>query len=415
MAFNNELWFFWRDRAAVLWCAVALLASAAAVGVGVQEVRSQRAEIDRLEATDAVARQEALQGQSDWGGAAYYAFHLTYDPPSAFAFAAMGQRDVAPWKHRIRMLALEGQIYESDVAPPTPSLIGRLDFAFVASVLAPLLVILLLHDLRTRERTSGRFEVLAVTVANPGRLWLRRGALRIGALLSCLLVPLAIGALWEGGSPATLALAGGAVAAHLAFWWWLTDAVDRRARSSEVALMTLTGLWLLFAVLVPPAVQAVVDRAVPVPRGAEILLAQRETVNGAWDLPKAATMDRFVESHPEWRDHALIERPFEWKWYFAFQQVGDESVAELSRAYRAGRARRDELAGRLAWLSPPALLERSLQSLAQTDASAALAYETSVREFHAALRAYYYPRIFRERPFDGGSSVPQFAPPAAPP
>jgi hypothetical protein len=35
---------------------------------------------------------------------------------------------------------------------------------------------------------------------------------------------------------------------------------------------------------------------------------------------------------------------------------------------------------------PPAALERQLKALAGTDATAALAYETAVRDFHASLR-----------------------------
>ena len=34
---------------------------------------------------------------------------------------------------------------------------------------------------------------------------------------------------------------------------------------------------------------------------------------------------------------------------------------------------------------------------------AALAYEQRVRDFHAALRAYYYPRLFRDEVFSDAS------------
>ncbi|MYB40000.1 DUF3526 domain-containing protein, partial [Candidatus Saccharibacteria bacterium] len=87
---------------------------------------------------------------------------------------------------------------------------------------------------------------------------------------------------------------------------------------------------------------------------------------------------------------------FEWKWYYAFQQVGDQTAEPLSRAYREGRIRRDRLAGTLAWLSPPALLTRTLQGIAGTSMMDSLAYEQRVRDFHAALRHYYYPRLFRD-------------------
>jgi ABC-2 type transport system permease protein len=61
------------------------------------------------------------------------------------------------------------------------------------------------------------------------------------------------------------------------------------------------------------------------------------------------------------------------------------------------------------------LLERSLQALAGTDVRASLAYEARVRDFHAALRAFYYPRLFRHEVFDPAAleTLPRFAARAA--
>jgi ABC-2 type transport system permease protein len=139
-------------------------------------------------------------------------------------------------------------------------------------------------------------------------------------------------------------------------------------------------------------------------------MTQREAVNDAWDLPKATTMTAFVERHPQWVAYTAVERPFEWKWYYAFQQVGDEKAQALSQAYTEGRMTRDRMAGRLAFIAPPVLLERSLQALAGTDVRASLAYEARVRDFHAALRAFYYPRLFRGERFDPAAfdALPQF-------
>jgi ABC-2 type transport system permease protein len=172
----RELWFLWRDRVAKLWLAIAFAAASIAVSLGMNEVSSQRATIDRLIGADRIERALALEEHTDWGSAAYYTFDLTYDPPGDFAFAALGQRDAAPWKHRIRMLALEGQIYESDTANPDFALIGRFDWAFVAAVLSPLILILLLHDLRSGERASGRYELLNATAGDAGSLWFPRAA-----------------------------------------------------------------------------------------------------------------------------------------------------------------------------------------------------------------------------------------------
>jgi len=138
----RELKFMFRDKPVLVWLSSALLFSAFAIALGLSEVNQQNAEIMDLLQLDQVERETTLAKQSNWGSAAYYTFHTTYNPPSNFAFAALGQRDLIPWKHRIRMLALEGQIYETDANNPDFALIGRFDYAFVVSIIAPLLVTL---------------------------------------------------------------------------------------------------------------------------------------------------------------------------------------------------------------------------------------------------------------------------------
>lgn len=75
---------------------------------------------------------------------------------------------------------------------------------------------------------------------------------------------------------------------------------------------------------------------------------------------------------PEWEDYAAVTKPFEWKWCYAFQQVGDQRAESLSRAYGEGRAARDRAAQLAAALSPPAVTERLLERLAQMDVAASL-------------------------------------------
>lgn len=392
----RELWFLSRDRAAQVWLIIAFAAASFAVIFGLQEVSAQRDTIERLKVADAIEREVAVEEYRAWGDAAYYTFHLTYDEPSEFTFAALGQRDTAPWKHRIRMLALEGQIYETDAPNPDFALIGRFDYAFVVAILAPLFLILLLHDLRASEKANGRFELLEATDAS---IWRTRAGLRLTAVALALLIPLWIGGVVSGAEASIIKLATGVVLLHLVFWWAVIAWVNARGWTAPVNLTGLFGVWLALAIVAPAGIKMAVDAAVAVPDGGDIILTQREAVNDAWDLPVSATMDPFLERHPDWADYATIEGTFEWKWYYAFQQVGDQTVEPLSEAYREGRMRRDDLAAALSWLSPPAKIERVFQSLAKTDRSAAADYEDQIRAFHADLRAYYYPKLFRDEPF----------------
>lgn len=402
-ALRREAAFVARERALWAWWAVVLVLALLAVLSGLHEAAAQRATIARLAEADRADREAVHRQQQDWGSAAYHGFHLTFDPPSDFAFAAFGLRDDTAWKHRIRLLALEGQIHERDAGHPVLALVGRFDFAFFAAFVLPLVLIVLLHDLRSAERVAGRHDLLVATAGQGAALWRWRALLRSAGVFAAAALPLLAGGALAGTPAATLVAALAALAAYVAFWALLAATLAAWQRPGEVILAALVGLWMLLAVLLPAAGRLAIDRAVPLPSGAEILLTQREAVNDAWDLPKAATMAAFVARHPQWAAHAEVQRPFEWKWYYAFQQVGDQQAEALSTAYTQGRRERDRRAAQLAWLAPPVLLQRTLQALAGTDLHAALAYEARVRAFHAALRDFYYPRLFRDEPFDANA------------
>ena len=397
---TSEFRFFLKDKAALLWISIAFVSAVIAVSLGLNEVNQQRHSIAELTALDQIERDIALEGQSDWGGAGYYTYHLTYDPPSDFAFAAFGERDVSPWKHRIRLLALEGQIYETDADNPDFALIGRFDYAFVVTLLAPLLIILLLYDLKSSERSAGRFNLIETSAGNGNRVWISRSALRLGGLYLALLLPLWIGGLIEGTAVLTLIGASIAVGLYIVFWGVLAFIVAKAHRSGSANLTYLTGVWLGLCAILPALLVLGVNTSVPLPDGSDIVLTQREAVNGAWDKPKDATMKPFVARYPELSDYAEIEKPFEWKWYFAFHQMGDQAAVPLSQSYREGRLKRDKLTGSLSLISPASFVQRQFEKLAKTDVTASFAYETRVRDFHEDLREWHYPRLFKETVFE---------------
>ena len=405
---RRELLFLFRSKTAAAVLAAGFLMAVFAVVTGLQETAGQKEEIARLQVLDQADRVSVLAEQSDYGGVAYYSFHLTYDAPSSLAFAALGQRDTLPWKHRIRMLALEGQIYESDAGNPALAKTGRFDFAFLGAFILPLLITLLLFDLRASERRAGRHDLLEVT--GGARIWFIRLGVRCGSLYVLILLPFIVGAVLSKTSFSLILAVSGMVLLHITFWAILGYLVSRASLSAPVCASVLVGVWLTLSFLIPALGDVLIEQAIPSTDGGEIMLAQREAVNDAWDLPKSATMQAFLERHPEWEPYGQVERPFEWKWYYAFQQVGDQKVEELSKAYRDAALQRYRMAGSVALASPPALFMRVMNRMADTDLLGFLSYEQRVRDFHAQLRRFYYPLLFRPSDFDANifKSLPVF-------
>jgi ABC-2 type transport system permease protein len=407
---SREWRFMLRQRYVLILLLCSFLVSGFAVLTGLSEVNQQRETIQRLKLADEIDRKEAQEKYDSPGMLAYYTFHLTYSEPSDLAFAALGERDIYPWKHRVRMLALEGQIYESDSQNPELAQAGKIDFVFVISALSPLFIILLFHDLIASERNSGRYDLLLSTAKSKYALWWSRGSVRFFSLLVCLMLPFYIGALISATGISSILIVTAWCIAYLAFWTTLAVWLGKKVASAPRIASGLIACWVLLTFVLPILSDLIINHSVESPKGGDILLVQREAVNDAWDLPVSVTMQDFVAVHPDYKGYQHVGESFDWGWYYAFQQVGDQKAADLSRGYRAAAAKKQELAAYATFISPPLLLQRKLTRLAQTDALAAFEYEQQIREFHRALRLVHYPWLFNHTEFDKAqlTLLPQF-------
>ncbi|HTG38547.1 DUF3526 domain-containing protein [Sphingomonas sp.] len=399
----HELRLLLRQRLSAFALLLLALLSIAALAAGMAEVVRQRAAIAAIpaqQAEDIGAVADYVSRTRDAGSAAYYSFHPTWDAPSPLAFAALGMRDVSPYILRVRALGLEAQIYDGDTFNPELALPGRFDFAFVLVFVAPLFVIALFHDLKSGEREAGRQRTLDALPRGGGALWRRRTAVRLALIWAALAMPFAFAALVEGVAALAILIVLVLIAAYLLFWIALAALVERLGWRSATNAATLAAAWLVLVLVLPTLAHVAINRAVSVNQGAEIALAQREVVNRAWDVPRQDTMRRFYASHPEWADSPPLGTAFHYKWYLAFHQNGDESVAPQVRAYRAGLERRDAAARALGWVLPSVGVQALLTRLADTDLTAQLAYQDRIRAFHKRLRRFYYGYLFTDRPFD---------------
>ena len=399
---SQELRLFLRARLSVIAVILLTALTTASVIAGLAEIDRQRAAIAAI----APAQDEDIGAVADWidakkdaGSAGYYSFHPTWDPPSRLAFAALGMRDVSPYILRVRALGLEAQIYDGDTFNPELALPGRFDFAFVLVFLAPLFVIALFHDLVSGEREAGRLRMLQALPGGGLSFWLRRSGLRLGLLWAALALPFLIAAMVSGVAPLTMLAVLGLAFVYLLFWVLVCGLTSRLRWSSVANAATLAAAWLILVLIFPTLANVLVNRAIPVDQGAEIALAQRERVNRAWDIPREETMRRFYAGHPEWADSPPLTDAFHYKWYFAFHQVGDESVADQVHGYRSGLEKRDATARALGWVLPSVGVQALMTRLAETDLEAQLAYQDRIRAFHRDLRQFYYGYLFRDRPF----------------
>ena len=397
-----ELRLFLRERAAVPALALLTFLIVASVWAGMSEVAHQRDVIARIapqQAEDVAAIVKWADKDKDAGSATYYTFHPTWDAPSPLAFAAIGQRDVAPYILRVRALGLEAQLYEGETFNPEMALPGRFDFAFVLTYLLPLFAIVLFHDLKSGEREAGRLSMLRAVSRNEKTMWLRRKTLRAILLFAALGIPFVIAASLSAVPVTTILSVLAVIAAYLLFWIVIAAVIGRAGWSSVTNAGALAASWLVLTLVLPALAHITISNIVPVSQGVELTLAHREKVHGAWEVPREETMQAFFRTHPEFANTKPLPKGFHYKWYLAFHQLGDESVAPAAKAYRDGLMARDTLTAKTGWVLPAIGVQTLLHRMARTDLKAGLAYQDRIRAYHTQLRRFYYRYLFTDRPF----------------
>ena len=391
-----------------------------ALGAADREIDRQAREIASLDAHYAsalavVAEHHAPRAHA--GEIAYYTFFPTHHAAPALAKLSLGLRDLVPAAVWVRLLGLEGQLYTSAIGNPAVQALGPFDLAFVVCALAPLALLLLAHDLLSRDRDHGLLPLALTQAASLPRLFAARLLVRAAAVAAVCVALWVIALLWLALPLNLTALAWLADALlHLACWTAIAGLIAATCRSLSASLATAGTVWVGAVVVLPALLNLAVATAYPVPEGLALTVRQRQETHAGWDRPKPETFAQFFRTHPEWRDTAPVTGRFAWKWYYAMHQVGDTSVAADAAIYRAHLLARAAATERLGWFVPPVAAQLLLSRRAGTDLESHLAYLDRIRTYHAQLQDHFLPLVFAEREITPAdyAAFPRFRPALAP-
>lgn len=375
-----------------------LLAGAYAVFHGGSTIAKQREVIAELPAIQAESSERLLGYKKDAeaADALYYLTFNTFDPPSDWAAFSVGQRDVNPYNVKVRMLAIEGQIYDSEMTNPTNLLFGNFDLSFVLVFLFPLLIIALTHNLISAEQESGTWNLLRSQPVSTLKITVLRLLLRFAAVFAFAFLMIVFACFALGADcDARFAAASFLTLVYFAFWFAVVWLVISFGRGSNFNALSLIGIWIFLVLLAPALLASIVSSLYPISEAMETTIAQREGYHEKWDQSKRATMEKFYARYPQFREFTIPEDKFSWGWYYAMQQMGDEDSAETSARYRKKLEQRDQFTNRVALFLPAVGTQLEFNRIAGTDLDNHLTYLDSVRNYHETIRERYYPFIFR--------------------
>ena len=329
----------------------------------------------------------------------YYLRFTLIDQPDRIAGLSIGQRDVNPSVQSVTIRTLEAQLYDTDLNNPSKLQSGNLDLGFVIIYLLPLVVIAFSFNLLSEEKEAGTWRLIAVQSNSTLRfLWMK---LSVRMLLTyCMLGGILFFAYLILSLPADKQLIAFISVAILytAFWFAFCFWVVSFQRNSSFNALTLLSAWVILAVLLPASVNNYVANLYPVPESLAAMVKQREGYHEKWDMEKNLTMDKFYAHYPQFKKYGVPQETFNWTWYYAMQQMGDDESLEESKAMRAKIKQRENASRWLATAIPTMHTQLVFNDIARTSLSSHLQLLDQTRDFHERLRLYFYPKIFENAP-----------------
>jgi len=397
-----ELQQLWRSPAVTAGIVLLSAACLFAVYYGATVIDAQRFAILESHALQAEQHRATLASQpptANAGDQLFYLFFHTVHEPSEWAPIALGQRDVQPFNLKIRLLALQGQIYDSDTGNPLLFAFGNFDLAFVMVYIVPLFIVALTHNVWSSERELGTWNLIQSQPTSALSVLMVKLAVRVVVVLAPMLLVLALAAsIFDLPAERRLFAVVVLTVLYVAVWTALSLIVMAWRKSSDFNLLVLLGVWLVWCVLGPALVNALAATRFPTPEELELTVRQRQGYHEAWDRPLRETMNGFYERYPEWRDVPVPGDRYSNAWYYAMQQRGDDEARPIVESYHATLEQRSRWVQAALSLSPPALLHAALTGVARTDLDSHLAYLASVADYHESLKRFFFPPIFAEAP-----------------
>lgn len=333
------------------------------------------------------------------GSTAYYPFFYTTNPATPWATFSIGLRDVNPFALKVKMLAIEGQLYDSELTNPLTLLVGNLDASFIFIFLFPLLIIAFTYNIFSEEQETGVWNIVRTSSKSIVRSIACKLLMRLTVILfiNFLVFLAAMFALKLPVSLPTFQLLL-VVSLYVVFWFTVSGLVIALGKSSAFNATTLVSIWIFLAILYPGIANIVINNIILLPEAAETVIRQREGYHAKWDEPKKPTLEKFYAVYPQYRKYPIPEDKYSPGWYHAMQFSGDLESAHSSEKLFEKLLKRQELSDRIGAFNPVVAAQQTLNKIANTDLNNHIRYLKSVKDHHRKIREYFYPFIFKDTP-----------------
>lgn len=342
-------------------------------------------------------RQVALHNE-DLGLLLYYAKFAYINNLNPLAGLSIGQSDVNPTVKRITIKTFEAQKYDTDLVNPMNLQSGNLDLSFVIIYLFPLLVIVLSFNVLSEETETGTWRLVTIQARSKLGFIISKLLIRLLLLYATLIVLFFIAKLVLNLTfDSNLVWMLGLSMLYILFWFTLTFFIIIFKKSSGFNALLLLSVWLVLIILLPAGINAYVSSKHPVPEALSTAIAQRDGYHTKWDTDKLATIEKFYKHYPQFKKYGYPTDGFNWLWYYAMQQMGDDDSKNQQEDLNKKIKLREQTSNQIASVIPNMHLQLVFNRLSGTSMGQQMDYLEATDVFHEKLRLFFYPKIFEKQ------------------
>jgi ABC-2 type transport system permease protein len=322
--------------------------------------------------------------------------YLALLPPAPLAALAVGQGDVYPNYIKVTARSLDALVSGDQIEHPLAVASGQFDAAFVILFMYPLLIFAISFDLTAGERDRGTLRMVLAQPVTLGQVVAGKLIVRAAILaVPVVAIPIAIAAAASPIDAALLARCAAWALAILAYggvWHGLALLVNARGLAAPANALILAGIWLLFAVVGPSAVNLLIAVRYPMPSRVEAAVQARAATQDA-TVAGSRQLGQFLQDHPT---SGTVGREG-MRQYAMLQAERDRQVAArldaVDSTFNAQLEKQQRLASWLSILSPTMIAQGMLLDIAGTSTSRYDRFRVSVASFQQQWRAYFEPRV----------------------
>lgn len=332
----------------------------------------------------------------DIGLLLYYLKFSVVNKSKPIAALSIGQKDINPNIVSVKILTLEGQKYDTNLVNPIKLLYGNLDLSFLFIYIFPLLIIAFTYNLYSEEKELGVWKLICTTSKSKLKFLMTKFFVRVVLLLATLILffILAIFVLripWD----TSLYIFFIATLVYLLFWFALSFWIISLKKTSNFNALTLLFIWLVLVVLCPAVLNNYITTKYPVHEALTTIIKQRDEYHEKWDTGKRETVQKFYNQYPQFEKYGYPpEQGFNWLWYYAMQNLGDEESREEITSMQNKILLREKISRKWAQLIPSMHVQLVYNDIAGTNLTNHLNFLQYVNDFHEDTRLFFYPKIF---------------------